>query len=231
MGVRSAGAGARRRGRARRWRSVLRRGLTRRRARGRRVRARRGRAVRAGSTEYDAIVLDAMLPDLDGLEVCRRLRADARVVAGADAHRARRGRRTGSTASTPAPTTTSPSRSSFDELLRGCARSRAAARSSARRCSRSATCGSTPPGHRAWRRREPLDLSAKELALLETFMRHPGQVLSRFRCSSTRGRASTRTAPTSSTSTCASCARRSTGRSAVTSLQTVRGLGYRLCEP
>ncbi len=27
---------------------------------------------------------------------------------------------------------------------------------------------------------EELDLSAKEFALLETFMRHPGQVLSRF---------------------------------------------------
>lgn len=31
---------------------------------------------RAGSTTYDAIVLDRMLPGIDGLEVCRRLRAD-----------------------------------------------------------------------------------------------------------------------------------------------------------
>ena len=30
----------------------------------------------AGSTEYDAIVLDVMLPGIDGLETCRRLRAD-----------------------------------------------------------------------------------------------------------------------------------------------------------
>jgi two-component system, OmpR family, response regulator MprA len=30
----------------------------------------------AGSTEYDAVVLDVMLPGIDGFETCRRLRAD-----------------------------------------------------------------------------------------------------------------------------------------------------------
>ncbi|MGH2990505.1 MAG: response regulator, partial [Solirubrobacterales bacterium] len=30
----------------------------------------------AGSTEYDAIVLDVMLPGIDGFETCRRLRDD-----------------------------------------------------------------------------------------------------------------------------------------------------------
>src|ERR671915_1516401 len=30
----------------------------------------------AGATEYDAIVLDVMLPGIDGFDTCRRLRAD-----------------------------------------------------------------------------------------------------------------------------------------------------------
>src|SRR6185312_8324625 len=30
----------------------------------------------AGATEYDAIVLDVMLPGIDGFETCRRLRSD-----------------------------------------------------------------------------------------------------------------------------------------------------------
>src|SRR5215207_5690857 len=30
----------------------------------------------AGATDYDAIVLDVMLPGVDGFEVCRRMRAD-----------------------------------------------------------------------------------------------------------------------------------------------------------
>ena len=98
--------------------------------------------------------------------------------AGADADRARRGRgprrraRHGADDYLVKPF-------AFAELLAGCARWRAAARPSGRACSRSATSGSTRRRARCARpERDPL--SAKEFALLETFMRRPGEVLSRF---------------------------------------------------
>ena len=31
----------------------------------------------AGATRYDAVVLDVMLPGIDGFEICRRLRTTA----------------------------------------------------------------------------------------------------------------------------------------------------------
>ena len=37
-----------------------------------------------------------------------------------------------------------------------------------------------PASHRVWRGDIEIELSAKEFALLETFMRRPGQVLSRY---------------------------------------------------
>lgn len=36
---------------------------------------------RAGARPYDAFLLDGMMPELDGYEVCRRLKADPRTVA------------------------------------------------------------------------------------------------------------------------------------------------------
>ena len=96
---------------------------------------------------------------------------DRRVGARADAHRARR-RRGPWPASTRAPTTTCRSRSPLPSCSRDCARSSAAARSSGRRCSKSAC--SDPATRQAWRGDAEIGLSAKEFALLETFMRRPG---------------------------------------------------------
>ncbi len=132
-----------------------------------------GRAVRRDRARRDAAGL-------------RRLRGPARAApargldAGADAHRARRGRPTASARSTREPTTTSRSRSRSPSCSRVCARSRAAGRSTGRRRCSSATSGSTRPTRRVWRGDTEIELSTREFALLELFMRRPGQALSRL---------------------------------------------------
>jgi two-component system OmpR family response regulator len=132
----------------------------------------------ARSVEYDAIVLDLMLPELDGLEVCRRLReggvwtpvlmltardgVDARV-AGLDA---------GADDYLQKPL-------SCAELL---ARLRALARRGLPERPAVLEVGSLrldPATRQVWRGEVEVRLSAKEFALLETFMRRPGRVLSR----------------------------------------------------
>ena len=61
----------------------------------------------ASENVYDVIVLDLMLPRLDGIEVCRRLRERcAQGHAGADADRARHPRRQAHRPVLRAPTTT-----------------------------------------------------------------------------------------------------------------------------
>ncbi|MGH3013216.1 MAG: response regulator transcription factor [Gaiellaceae bacterium] len=133
----------------------------------------------ARATEYDSIVLDVMLPGASGFEVCRRLReggtwtpvlmltardaVDDRVSgldAGADDY------------------LTKPF--SFAELL---ARLRALARRPA--AERPAVLEVDdlrldPATRRVWRGDVEVKLSAKQFALLEIFIRRPGEVLSRY---------------------------------------------------
>jgi two-component system, OmpR family, response regulator len=132
----------------------------------------------ARAVPYDAIVLDVMLPGSDGFTVCRELRAaevwspvllltardaiDDRITgldAGADDYLLKP--------------------FSFGELL---ARLRALVRRAPGERPTEVTVGTLrldPATHRAWRGETELELSAKAFALLEAFMRRPGETLSR----------------------------------------------------
>jgi two-component system OmpR family response regulator len=134
----------------------------------------------ATENDYDAVVLDLLLPGLDGYEVCRRLRAAKRwapvlmlTARGAVGDRVR-GLDAGADDYVVKPF-------SFAELM---ARLRALLRRGSRARPAMLTVGDMrldPASRRAWRGGRELELTAKEFAVLELFMRHPGQVLSRTR--------------------------------------------------
>jgi two-component system OmpR family response regulator len=127
---------------------------------------------------YDAIVLDVMLPPPDGFEVCRKLRARGRwapvlLLTARDAVEDRvAGLDAGADDYLAKPF-------SFAELY---ARLRALTRRGARERPATLTVGDLvldPAAHLVCRDARPVDLSPKEFALLELFMRHPGEVLTR----------------------------------------------------
>lgn len=132
----------------------------------------------ARAVPYDAIVLDVMLPGVDGFEVCRRLRRDGvwSPVLMLTARDAVDDRITGLDAGAD-DYLAKPF--SFEELL---ARLRALTRRAPVErptVLEVADLRLDPAAHRAWRGDVELDLSAKEFALLELFMRRPGVVLTR----------------------------------------------------
>ena len=133
----------------------------------------------AEATEYDAIVLDVMLPGVDGFEVCRRLRSAGvwspiLMLTARDSVSDRvAGLDTGADDYLTKPF-------SYAELL---ARLRALVRRGPAERPTELTVGDLrldPASREVWRGETEIELSAKEFAILETFMRRPGEVLSRF---------------------------------------------------
>ncbi len=134
----------------------------------------------ASGEEYDLLILDLMLPRIDGLEVCRRLRADGRdvpvlmltardttadVVSGLDA---------GANDYLKKPF-------DFDELL---ARVRALIRSASRATTSVLELADLEvdlAGRRVRRAGDEVSLTAKEFQVLEYLATHAGEVISKTR--------------------------------------------------
>jgi two-component system OmpR family response regulator len=134
----------------------------------------------AAERPIDAIVLDVMLPDVDGFEVCRRIRAAGQwapvlMLTARDAIQDRvLGLDVGGDDYLTKPF-------AFTELA---ARLRALVRRGAQKRPTVLVVGdlALDPATRDVRRGDvPIDLTPKEFALLEFFMRHTGEVLSRMR--------------------------------------------------
>jgi two-component system OmpR family response regulator len=132
----------------------------------------------ARAVPYDAIVLDVMLPRVDGFEVCVQLRGagiwtPVLMLTARDAVEDRvSGLDVGADDYLTKPF-------AFEELL---ARLRALTRRTAVERPPVLTVGDLrldPGSHRAWRGETEVDLSTKEFALLELFMRRPGIALTR----------------------------------------------------
>jgi two-component system OmpR family response regulator len=133
---------------------------------------------RATEGDYDAIVLDVLLPGIDGLDVCRRLRAAERW----------------------APVLLLTARDGIDDRVQGldagaddyltkpfsfaelAARVRALVRRRSDTRPAVLEVGDLrvdPARHQAWRGDVEVALSPKEMALLEFLLRHPGEVVTR----------------------------------------------------
>ena len=129
---------------------------------------------------YDAVILDVMLPDLDGFEVCRRLRSDGRwaPVLMLTARDAVPDRVAGLDAGADDYLTKPFSFTELFARLRALLRRGAGERPAVLRAGDLAL---DPATRKVARDGTPVELTAKEFALLEYLLRHPGEALTRTR--------------------------------------------------
>jgi two-component system OmpR family response regulator len=134
----------------------------------------------ATENDYDAVVIDVMLPGLDGFEVCRRMRSEGRwapvllLTARDDVDDRVHGLDAGADDYLTKPF-------SFAELT---ARVRALVRRGTASRPVTLQVGDLrldPASHRAWRGEVLLSLSPKEMALLDLLMRNAGEIMTRTR--------------------------------------------------
>jgi two-component system OmpR family response regulator len=185
---------------------------------------------RAQAAAYAAIVLDIMLPGIDGIRTCERLRGaevwtPILMLTARDAVRDRvDGLNSGADDYLVKPF-------SFEELL---ARVRALARREVAPRPSVLAVGDLrldPATHRVARGDTEIALSAREVAILEAFMRRPGRILSRYDLLEIvwSGEFDHRSNVVDvAVRRLRDKIDRPFGRE---SIETVRGAGYRLCEP
>jgi two-component system OmpR family response regulator len=181
----------------------------------------------AGATPYDVVVLDVMLPGIDGLETCRRLRADG-VRAPVLMLTARDGLRDRVAGLDGGADDYLTKPFALDELV---ARLRALSRRGAIEHAPVLEVGPLrldPAKHRVWREATAIALPVKSFVLLECFMRRPGVVLSRLALLDTAWDAAYENRSNVIDVQVRRLRARIDEPFATNSIETIRGVGYRL---
>ena len=185
---------------------------------------------RVDANVHSVVVLDVMLPGIDGVETCKRLRAaqvwtpilmltardtiDDRVTglnSGADDYLVKP--------------------YSFEELL---ARVYALARRDSGPRPVVLAVGDLrldPMSHRVWRGEQEIELTTREIGILEAFMRRPGRIVSRYELLELAWEGDVEQRSNVVDVAVRRLRDKVDRPFGVESIQTIRGAGYRLCAP
>jgi two-component system response regulator MprA len=133
--------------------------------------------VQTAAKDYDLVILDVMMPGIDGLEVCRQLRAQGRLAVLMLTARGTIHDRVGGLDRGADDYLVKPFE--YEELL---ARVRALLRRTGSQTREHLTLGDLKmdvDSREVWRGERRIDLTTTEFELLRCFLRHPRQVLNR----------------------------------------------------